>query len=242
MEEKGYGYIYKTTNLVNGKIYIGLCRYKTIRKGIYYGSGTYLKLAIRKYGKINFKKEILDIAFSEEELFEKEKYWIKKLNARDPKVGYNFKEGGIDGPFDKRTNKKISESLKGFHWMNDGVKNYWVKKDDFKKELNLKPGRICHYSHTEENKIKISKRSKNSKWMSDGKNVHFVVEKDIEKRLKEGWNFFNLTWKTKGYKRMYKNGIGSQVPPVLIEEKLKEGWVFGGINTKKSINRIKMDE
>ena len=45
--------IYKTTNLINGKIYIGMSKNK---KENYLGSGIYLKYAIDKYGKENFKK------------------------------------------------------------------------------------------------------------------------------------------------------------------------------------------
>ena len=65
-------YIYLTTNLVNGKKYIG--QHNGSIKDDYLGSGVLLVKAIKKYGKENFKKEILeerDIT----ELDEKEKYW-----------------------------------------------------------------------------------------------------------------------------------------------------------------------
>ena len=61
-----YGYIYKTTNLLNGKIYVG--KHKWSKEGCldenYLGSGTYLTRAIDKYGKENFICEILDTADS----------------------------------------------------------------------------------------------------------------------------------------------------------------------------------
>jgi len=53
-----YGYIYKTTNILNNKIYIGKKESSSFVE-TYYGSGTVLKQAIKKYGQENFKIEIL---------------------------------------------------------------------------------------------------------------------------------------------------------------------------------------
>ena len=61
-----YGFIYITTNLINGKKYIG--QKKFIRQWEYYlGSGRHFKNAINKYGKENFIREIIAIAYSKEE-------------------------------------------------------------------------------------------------------------------------------------------------------------------------------
>ena len=86
--------IYKTTNLINNKIYIGK------NKGNdnwYLGSGKLLLYAIKKYGKENFKKEIIEICTSLEHMKEREIYWIEKLKARDRKIGYNIQIGGDGG-------------------------------------------------------------------------------------------------------------------------------------------------
>jgi hypothetical protein len=48
-----YGYIYKTTNLINGKIYIG--QHKGCLSSHYIGSGKLIRWAINKYGKRNFR-------------------------------------------------------------------------------------------------------------------------------------------------------------------------------------------
>jgi hypothetical protein len=61
--------IYKTTNLINGKIYIGK---DSKNNSKYLGSGLLLKRAILKYGKENFKKEILEECSSIEELNQRE--------------------------------------------------------------------------------------------------------------------------------------------------------------------------
>lgn len=63
--------VYKTTNLINGKIYVGK---DESMKPHYIGSGYILKKAIKKYGKENFKKDILESCSSREELGEKERY------------------------------------------------------------------------------------------------------------------------------------------------------------------------
>lgn len=84
--------IYKITNLLNGKIYIG----KQVKDNKnYFGSGKLIKLAIQKYGIHNFKKEILEICESHEALCEREKFWIEELNSR--MNGYNIAEGGTGG-------------------------------------------------------------------------------------------------------------------------------------------------
>jgi group I intron endonuclease len=88
------GVIYKTTNLVNGKIYIGkriLSKEKFLRSG-YYGSGT-LKLSISKYGLENFNKEILE-EVDNENLSLREVFWIKELCSNDLEIGYNLNIGG----------------------------------------------------------------------------------------------------------------------------------------------------
>ncbi len=86
--------IYKTTNLINGKIYVG--KDEGDRPN-YLGSGYILKRAIEKYGKESFQKEVLEVCLFREILEEREKYWIKELNAIDPKIGYNVAEGGTGG-------------------------------------------------------------------------------------------------------------------------------------------------
>jgi len=86
--------VYKTTNILNGKIYVGK---DESMKPHYIGSGYILKKAIKKYGKDNFKKEVLESCISREDLEEREKFWIKELDATNHEVGYNIAEGGSGG-------------------------------------------------------------------------------------------------------------------------------------------------
>ena len=88
--------VYLITNKVNGKQYVG----QTIRSleerwkdHCRVRDENYFHRAIRKYGPENFSLEIIDTAETDEELDEKEIFWIKELNTLFPN-GYNLKEGG----------------------------------------------------------------------------------------------------------------------------------------------------
>lgn len=96
MNNSMYGYIYLTTNLINGKKYIGQHR-GTKFNFQYIGSGVLIKKAIAEYGKQNFSCELLDVAYSKEELNEKEVYWINFFNASKSENYYNIAEGGDSG-------------------------------------------------------------------------------------------------------------------------------------------------
>jgi hypothetical protein len=72
--------IYKTTNLLNGKIYIGQ---DTNNNPNYMGSGKIIRDAIKKYGKSSFTKEILEECETIEHLNEREIYWISLFNSTD---------------------------------------------------------------------------------------------------------------------------------------------------------------
>ena len=86
--------IYKTINKINQKFYIGQDRYNN---PLYIGSGLLLERAIKKYGKENFKKEIIEYCSSINELNEREIFWIKELNSTNPDIGYNIASGGVGG-------------------------------------------------------------------------------------------------------------------------------------------------
>jgi len=111
--KKIYGYIYKITNKINGKMYIGQTTTKFSKrysggKWWKYTSSSHLKYSANKYGVENFLLiEKFDIAFTKEDLDEKEKYWIKFYNATNRKYGYNIKEGGSNGKHNKETIEKL---------------------------------------------------------------------------------------------------------------------------------------
>jgi group I intron endonuclease len=93
--------VYKTINLINGKIYIGRDKHDNPN---YYGSGVLLAKAIQKYGKENFIKEILEDGIETiKELNEREIYWISCYNSQDQFIGYNLQKGGQGGDWESLT-------------------------------------------------------------------------------------------------------------------------------------------
>ena len=92
---KYYSFIYMTTNLINGKKYIGM--HKGSETDDYLGSGKLLLKAINKYGKENFKRKILEFSNSKDELEKLEVYYIKKYNAVYDDNFYNIHVGGSGG-------------------------------------------------------------------------------------------------------------------------------------------------
>lgn len=99
-KDKRRGYIYKTTNMITGKIYVGKCSSSIKSSKRYLGSGIWLNRSIKKYGKQNFYKEILEI-IEEGDLNERERFWINELKSNDPNIGYNLTDGGDGGPLFK---------------------------------------------------------------------------------------------------------------------------------------------
>lgn len=108
--------IYKITNKINGKIYVGK---SSKNDPTYFGSGLLINKALVKYGKENFVKEILEVCNTREELNEKEIFWISYYDSTNLHTGYNLTYGGDGGdtislnPNRRDIIKRISESNTG---------------------------------------------------------------------------------------------------------------------------------
>ena len=196
--ENKYGCIYMLTNLINGKIYIGQStKINAVIERRYKGRGNIIKLAIKKYGWDNIKSEILDYASDQNELNDKEPYYIKECNSLVP-IGYNLKKGGSQGGpgniLSSETRKKISIAISGENNPMFGKNRPQYVKDALSKAHK---GKIL----TNEQKIKISKTAK--KYLEVKEN-HWLYNKNHSEETKK-----KMSEAQSGYKnhKFGKNGI-----------------------------------
>lgn len=203
MEDSMYYTIYKVTNKINGKFYIGSHKTKDLDDN-YMGSGKYLKRAQEKHGLENFTKEILFVFDNPEEMYAKEAEIVNEDFLSEENT-YNLKKGGHGGfdyvnsniDFYKR-NRKINsrkdyDALKASGYFKKLSK---IGTDVFKNKMKENDNKAWWQStrfygktHTEETKRKIGEA--NSKLQSGKGNsqygtrwIHSLEEK-VSKRIKK---------------------------------------------------------
>jgi len=183
-------FIYKTTNLINNIIYIG--KYCGSNNN-YLGSGTYLKRAIKKYGKENFSRIILEDGIEDHDyLCKREIYWIDFYDSANPKIGYNLTKGG-KGNFgwipSKETKKKMSK-FKIEKYVGENNPFYGKKhSQEARKKMSENHADVSGKNHpmfgkhhTQESRRKMSK-SKVGKYVGEN-NPMFGKHPSLETRRK----------------------------------------------------------
>ncbi len=206
-KEKKYHFIYKTTNLLSGKYYIGMHSTNSLEDG-YLGSGKRLRYSINKYGVESHVREILEFVESREELKKREKE-IVTLNEIAKEECMNLTVGGEGGftPEQQRLNAEKSNAKQKILRETDPE---WVeKKSKALSEGNKKAydeGRREKYyfhdwngkSHSDETKKKIGeKNSENQKgkgnsqygtcWITrDGENKK-IKKDELDEFIQQGW-------------------------------------------------------
>lgn len=106
--------VYKITNVINGKVYVGQSwdtrkRWGDHRDQVGLNSSCYIHRAMRKYGIDSFKFQILAVPDSQEVMDELEEYFIRLFDSTNPKKGYNLRTGGAGWRPNEETRKKMSE-------------------------------------------------------------------------------------------------------------------------------------
>lgn len=174
---KPIGWIYLTTNLLNGKIYVGKHEILENKKlnATYIGSGRLFKRALKKYGEENFKRNILRLCYTLHELRIWEHVYIVKYKSYVRSIGYNIAKGDVNtseyNPAKlPEVRKKIKDKIKkrgglkgknnpmyGKHW-NVNSRNRLSKslKEHYKKFGHSRVGK----KHTFESKLKMSNAKK----------------------------------------------------------------------------------
>ena len=170
-------YIYLTTNLVNGKKYIGQHYGQLDDK--YYGSGVIIAKAIAEYGKENFVKEILEIT-TQEQIDEIEKYYIQKYNAVEDDNFYNISEGGQNGngwKYAQQYWNEHSEEAKQIQQNNMKKLRQWWKEHPKELEANnkllveeAKKWRLAHPEEVKQHMKKINQAKE--KWQQEHPEEH----------------------------------------------------------------------
>jgi group I intron endonuclease len=143
-------YIYKITNTVNGKIYIGQVYNKSIQarferhiKEAKPNHPMLIDRAIHKYGSCNFIVEQIDEAKTLEELNQKECYWITYYNSTNRQLGYNLTAGGNGGNTYKCKTDEELQCIKNKISIANTGKNNGMSKSI--KALNIKTNEILHF-------------------------------------------------------------------------------------------------
>lgn len=133
--------VYKHTNILNGKIYIGITGQGAERRWRSGGKG-YKKCiafyrAIEKYGWDNFSHEILFEGLDKGSAERLEQELIRDYRSNDSHYGYNIANGGKVGSVSEITKKRISETLKR-NYKKENHPNYGKHYDDaFRKKLSI---------------------------------------------------------------------------------------------------------
>lgn len=215
-------YIYKITNLINNKIYIGRHINKQ-KNDTYFGSGTLITRAIAKYGKDNFKKEIIYYCSSNDELNKKEIYYIKEYNSIFPN-GYNISTGGTrvfvleNHPDQEAIRKKISDSHKN-------------KKLSEDHKLKIKEG-LCARSEEDkkETSAKMSKAHKGK--IKSPQHRQKIGESNRGKKGKKTKGFSGRKHTKETKEKLSIIHLGTKMPPRSDEWKIKQSLAQKGKKRK----------
>jgi len=171
--------IYITTNLLNGKQYVGKHTAKTL-KDEYLGSGEILNKSINKNGKESFKRELLETCKSNKELNEKEIFWIKEKNTLHPN-GYNLTKGGTGGDtFSDNPNKERTRLNRSI-----AIKKYWDNLSEEDKEKRIE--KIRGKKRSDESKKRYSEAKKGYK-MSQSHKENMIKSVTKAKKGKATYN------------------------------------------------------
>lgn len=173
------GYIYRTTNKINGKKYIGRHEATEFEPNKYIGSGTILLKAIDKYGKENFECELIESCETVQELAEREKYWINFYDATHDPNYYNLSEGG-SGACGEVFSKIVKECWKDPEYRRkhvEGSIRKW-KDEQYKQKHHDGSAKNAHIWTQKEKELQ-SKKEKQSWSDVELRNRHSILMKSL---------------------------------------------------------------
>jgi len=208
-KKKKFHFIYKTTNLLNGKYYIGMHSTDNLDDG-YLGSGRRLRYSINKHGKNNHEREILEFVDSRGELIKREEE-IVSLNEIAKDNCLNLKVGGTGGFKDEEHRHNFINST--------GPKNF-AKKMKEDEEFREK------HSKVSSERMKKTHREGKIKYDTFTNKKHSEKTKEKMSESSKGMNMgskngsYGTCWITRG-------GINKKIKKEKLEIFTQKGWVKG---------------
>lgn len=205
-------YIYKITNNINGKIYIGKTvksierRFWEHKNNAKKGRKTALYNAIRKYGEDNFSIEIICNCNTLEELNEKEIYYINKFNSSKSKYGYNLTSGGDGGPIRKGKSNSDYQKNKIREYMIDHPEHIKKFRDSGIK-YRYKKGNKPWFSDNDDKKEYLHTQMKRFAYKCIETGKIYKSTKDAELDTGDSYNkiYLYCTGKLKPSERQWKS-------------------------------------
>lgn len=256
--KRKYHLVYKITNIINSKIYIGAHSTDDINDG-YLGSGKLIKDAIKKYGKENFKKDILYIFNTPEEMFNMEKEIVTENFIKNKNV-YNIVTGGFGGKNKGSTNlKHITNILTGeiiavdINKIDEFLNNGW--KLGGHKPINK--GKV--YLFKNDNRIAVANdevdRYVKEGWTRGYKEsptkgkiwIYHKIDKkytlcdasELGDYLEIGW--IQKKWAPVNNRWINKDGVNKRVNDQAIQRFLLDEWKVGKISSSK-VSKIQTEQ
>ena len=177
---KKYNYVYVTTNIINGKKYVGDHSTNNIDDG-YLGSGNLFCQKVIQYGKENFVKQILEYFPSKELAFDAQEKYIRLNESHISQNGYNISwKGGhnVKECWSDESKEKCSITQ-------TGKIGYWKDKklsEQHKSNLTLNHMGMKNKNHSKKSKEQTSMSMKDIKKSQDHKD-------NIRQSMKKYWEF-----------------------------------------------------
>lgn len=244
-------YVYKITNKINGKYYIGKRQHPNPVEDSYMGSGKQIVAAIKKYGTENFSKDILKIFETDEEAALFEASLVTKDMIASP-MTYNMHEGGYGGfaHLNDGSSKHRSRAAKGgkvsiqqLQQHPNSQKGKFSKNNSRTKDLSKKANQIKTQMIAVNPDVFLEARRKISEHQTKNNSMfgRIWIFKDSEKKVireEELSDYKALGWISAAEKNQVliakmktrwinKNGTNKLIDVNLLNSYIIEGWKLG---------------
>lgn len=196
--------LYKTTNMINGKIYVGVHATKETDNRYYLGSGVALKHAIKKYGKENFKIETLQTFDSSDDMYYAESIVVNNdfIRRKDTynmmvgglglTVGHKLSEdtkrkisaGNMGKIMSEESKQKMSSSRIGMKYTDEHKKNIRLSKTG---ENNPNYGKTQSEDWIQKRVYSLRVQFTGRKWIHNATKVKFIKQEELDTYIADGW-------------------------------------------------------